>query len=310
MKKISSLFALAAMVITIATGCLKDKGFENKKYGIDITEVKAVAFPQASKSPVVVGITGQANPLTVAGPFVTIEGIGAASSDLHVKLVFDDAIVTDKGLTPLPAGSYSLNTMDAVIKAGDSATRELKLTVNNTNALDPTVRYGVGIKIVSVDQGYKIAANMSKVVIGLTIKNKYDGIYRLQGYHNRSPYTFPYDTEVHLITNGPNEVYFYWPEVKSIGHPIGVGANNSMSWYGDGIAPSIIFDPATDLVTNVYNLTPGTAITMFTGADSRISKYDPVTKSMTVDWNYGGNPLRAFFDDLTYNWPEAININF
>lgn len=303
MKKLPLLFLLFATLLITITGCLKDKDFENQKYGIQINEVKAVAFPQAPKSPVVVGITGQADPLTVAGPFITLEGSGVPSADVHVKLEFSDASVTEKGLTLLPAGSYSLNTMEPTIKAGETFTRELEITVLKSNELDPSIKYGVGIKIASADQGYNIPSNSGVVVIGFTIKNKYDGVYQLKGYHNRTPYTFPYDVEIQLITNGPNEVYFYWPEVKSIGHPIGVGVG-STSWYGDAIAPSIVFDPATDLVTDVYNLTPGTVITMFTGAGSRVSKFDEATHGVTVDWNYNGNPLRAFFDDLTYIGPR------
>ncbi len=304
MKKVSSLFVLFASLLFIGTGCLKDNDFEDNKYGIQINEMKAVAFPQASSSPVVLGITGQPAPLVVAGPFITIEGVGPASSDVNIKLEFDNAAVTEKGLIPLPAGSYSLNTMTPKIASGDSNTRELRITILNSNALDPSISYGIGIKIASVDGGYKIAKNMNTVVIGFTIKNKYDGIYRLEGYHNRPPYTFPYDTEVHLITKGPNEVYFYWPDVKSIGHPIGTGPG-ATSWYGAGIAPSIVFDPATDKVVNVYNLTPGTVITMFTGAGSRESKYVPGPPAkITVDWNYNGNPQRAFFDDLTYIGPR------
>lgn len=302
MKKLSSLFILLATLMVSMMGCLKDKDFENQKYGIQINEVKAVAFPQAPSSPVIVGITGQADPLTVDGPPITIEGSGAAPGDINIGLEFSDAAVIDKGLTPLPAGSYSLNTMAPKIMKDSTYTRELKITVLNTDALDPNVKYGIGIIIKSVDQGYNIPANSGTVVIGFTIKNKYDGIYQLTGHHNRVPYTYPYDEKVYLITNGPNEVYFYWPEVKSIGHPIGTASGSS--WYGPGIAPTIVFDLATNLVTDVYNLTPGTVITMFTGAGSRIGKFDPATRAITVDWNYNNNPDRAFFDDLTYIGPR------
>jgi hypothetical protein len=78
-----------------------------------------------------------------------------------------------------------------------------------------------------------------------------------------------------------------------------------MSWYGPAISPVIVFNQADDKVTNVYNNPPNaTVITMFTGAGSRESKYNPATKAITVDWNYNGNPLRAFFDDLTYISPR------
>ena len=304
MKKISLFIVLAASVMLFATGCLKDKGYEDKLYGIDIKELKAVALTQATVSPVVVGITGQAEALTVAGPTLTIEGGGVAKTDVHVKLAFSDAVANEKSVTPLPTGSYSLSTMDAVIKAGENFTSALKLTILNSIVLDPNIAYGVGIEITSVDGGYAIAGNMGKMVIGLSIKNKYDGIYNLKGYHNRVPNNFPYDVEIHLVTKGANSVIFYWPEVKSIGHPIGVGVGD-VSWYGNAIAPVIVFNTTTDLVTNVFNNPPNTTvITMFTGAGSRVSKFDPATKKITVDWNYNGNPLRAFFDDLTYISPR------
>jgi hypothetical protein len=304
MKKISLFIVLAASVMLFATGCLKDKGYEDKLYGIDITELKAVALTQATVSPVVVGITGQAAALTVAGPTLTIEGGGVAKTDVHVKLSFSDAAAIEKSLTPLPTGSYSLSTMDAVIKAGENFTTALKLIILNSIVLDPTVAYGVGIEITSVDGGYAIAGNMGKMVIGFSIKNKYDGIYNLKGKHNRVPYTFPYDVEIHLVTKGANSVIFYWPEKKDVGHPIGTGVGQ-ISWYGNSIAPVIVFNTTTDLVTNVFNNPPNTTvITMFTGAGSRVSKFDPATKKITVDWNYNGNPLRAFFDDLTYISPR------
>lgn len=150
--------------------------------------------------------------------------------------------------------------------------------------------------------GLKISADRGNLFAQISVKNKYDGVYRLQGHHNRDPYTFPYDVEMYLITSGPNSVRFYWPDAGDYGHPI--GTDSGPSWYGPSIGPVIVFDPATDLVTDVYNAGGATPITLFTGAGSRLSKYDPATKSITVDWNYNNNPLRAFFDDLTYIGPR------
>lgn len=283
-----------------------------------ISEVKGVAFPQAASSPIVVGITGQAAPLTVTGPFLTLEADRPASSDVHIKLAFDDALVTAAGMTPLPAGSYSVNTLDITIPAGKSFYDQLKVTVNNSNTLDPNISYGIGFKIVSVDGGYTIAANSRNVVLGFTIKNKYDGIYTLKGHHNRTPYTFPYETEMHMVTKGPNEVYYFWPDVNSIGHPIGISAT-SMSWYGAAIAPSIVFNQATDLATDIYNQTPGTVISMQTinpaGGDNNVavgetlvSRYvagaTPTQSKIYAYWRYANNDLRAFFDTLTYVGPR------
>jgi hypothetical protein len=142
--------------------------------------------------------------------------------------------------------------------------------------------------------------------VQFSIKNKYDGVYNLTGYHNRVPYTFPYETTMHMVTVGPDAVYFFWPLVGGEGHPIGLGPNNAMSWYGPCVAPYVKFNTTTNLVTQVYNGSAAacTPITLFTGAGSRLSKWDPATRDMTVDWNYGGNPLRAFFDDLEFIRPR------
>ena len=289
------------------TGCLKDKGFEDQKYGIQIVPgSRAVAFPKAPNSPVIIGITGRATPLTVSGPAITIEGDGPATSDVSVKLAFNDALVTAKGLTLLPTGSYSLSTTTAVIKSGKSFDSTLKITLNNSNTLDPTKTYGVGISMTSVDGGYSLAENSKNIVIGFTIKNKYDGIYRLQGYHNRTPYTFPYDVTIHMITQGANSVVFYWPEVKSNGHPIGTGVGLT-SWYGDQFQPLVTFNTTTDAVTNVSNnIVGGTAMAVFTGTGAGVSRFDGTVNpaKMYVYWNYSGNPLRAFFDTLTYISPR------
>ena len=304
MKKLSIFFGLIALVFAVA-GCLKDKGFEDQQYGIQIAGNKAVAFSQTSSSPVVVSITSQSLPVIVDGPLLAIEDAIAPAANVSVKLAYDQDLVVAEGLVPLPAGTFSLNTLDAVIPAGSKTLGELKLTVTNSDLLNPNLKYGVGFKIVSVDQGYKIASNQSAMIIGFAIKNKYDGVYNLKGHHNRVPYNFPYDTEVYLITTGPSTVIFYYVKEESNGHPIGVGADNFLGWYGPGISPVIEFNPTTNLVTKVFNNPPNpTTITMFTGALSRISKFDPATKAITVDFNYNNRADRAFFDDLTYIKPR------
>lgn len=300
MKKILLSF-LPAMLLFALTGCLKDKDFDDQKYGLHNPDSKAVGFIEAPAGPLVRGITGQSATVTVNGPVITINGTNKpASSNITIHLIEDASLVTAAGFTPLPQGTYNINTTSPSIASGDSLTDELEIAVTGSDNLNPDLTYGVGYRIEKVEGNYDISRNMSTIVIGFTIKNKYDGVYNLQGYHNRAPYNFPYNTEIHLVTVAPDAVAFYWPEENDYGHPIGVGANNSMSWYGTDIQPVIVFDRQTDLATDVRNRSSAVGITLFTGTGSRTSRFDASTRNITVDWNYGNNAMRAFFDDLTF----------
>ncbi len=212
----------------------------------------------------------------------------------------------------MPDSIYTLAN-NAFVKSGNGYTvdfssgdfaKEFTIQLNGAK-WDISHTYALGFTITD-SANLDINDGKKDIVVIIAVKNKYDGVYRLQGFHNRVPYNFPYDQEIYLVTAGPNSVVFYWPAAGSNGHPIGTGPDPEadVSWYGAAISPVIEFDPATDLVSRVYNNVPGTVITMFTGAGSRLSKFDPATNSITVDWNYNNNPERAFFDDLTYIGPR------
>jgi len=304
MKNISKLFIPVILLLILISGCLKDKGFDDQKYGLQVVSVKGVAFPQASSSPLITGITGQAAAITVDGPLVTLELDEKTTTDVTITLEVDNTIATAAGLTVLPSGTYTVSPLSVVIPAGSKVSTPVKVSVSNSDVLNPSLRYGIGLKIISASDGYKIAANQNSIAVGFTIKNRYDGVYKLNGVHNRTPYTFPYETEVHMITQGPNSVKFYWPEVKSDGHPIGTGVG-ATSWYGIGISPVVEFDLATNLVSNVFNNPPQTTvISIYTGVGSGTGRFEPGTKKMYVYWRYSNNDLRGFMDTLTYISPR------
>jgi hypothetical protein len=71
-----------------------------------------------------------------------------------------------------------------------------------------------------VGSGYQIAGNGKTVVLGLSIKNRYDGIYELtlrhdgwQAYGIASGVADIYPADVHLITSGPNGVISNIPDL-------------------------------------------------------------------------------------------------
>jgi hypothetical protein len=299
MRKLSLLFIVAAAVIVTGTGCLKDKGFEDQEYGgTQITEVKAVAFPQASSSPIVIGINSQTTSLTVDGPFITLEQDGVAATDVHVTLTLNNTLVADAGLTILPVSDFSVNSLDVTIAAGQKFSDAVKITLLNSSLLDPTESYGVGLTITAVDQGYQVASNMKDIVIAFNIKNKYDGEYRLRGFHNRPGLEAPYDEIVHMITSGPGSVSMFWPALGDYAHPL----NGGVTYYGD-FTSNFIFDSSDQLIAwdwQPYATTLPTAVGPATD-----SRFDPVTKTIYAQFYYNNNPAeRGFTDTLTYIGPR------
>jgi hypothetical protein len=232
-----------------------------------------------------------------------------------VILAADDAILpeynrlNETSFVPLPA---NLGTVSPAISGGQITLNfaagvvgiPITIDIPNSGSFDFSKHYALGFRVVSVSgTGTLSAAVKDTVVCEILAKNKYDGLYLLKGVHNRVPYTFPYETNMQMQTRSASSVAFYWPEAGSAGHPIGIAVGET-SWYGAAIAPVIVFDPVTNLISDVYNAGGATPITKFTGAGANSNKYDPATKTIYVSWNYNNNPLRAFFDTLTYIGPR------
>jgi hypothetical protein len=206
---------------------------------------------------------------------------------------------------PLPASmgtispAFTAGQLTFSFAAGEFA-KSIMVNLPSSGSFDFSKKYALAFKLVSVSgSGTLSAAPYQTIVCQILAKNKYDGKYLLKGLHNRVPYNFPYETGMEMRTAGANSVDFYWPDQGSVGHPIGTGVG-TLGWYGASIAPVIVFDPVTNLVTDVYNTGGATPITKFTGAGANSNLYDPVTKTIYVSWNYNNNPLRAFIDTLTY----------
>jgi len=292
-----ALIGIQALLILVLSGCLKDERYEDYQMGINVTDVPAVALTEASKSPVVQGVTAAATPVVVNGPLITLEASKSASADVHITLAYDQALVTAAGLTPLPAGTFSLSTLAPVIAAGGNSVQDLKLTVTNSTALDPSLTYGVGIKIVSVDQGYQIAGNGKTVVFALAIKNRYDGIYELtlrldgwEAYGIGSGVAEVYPDEVHLITAGPNGVVTNMPTWGASG-PLqpgwtgGAGSISGETVFG-AASPKYFFDLTTNKATSVVNTLPddGRGRAFLLDPASTTSGFNPTTKEIKLEY--------------------------
>ena len=322
MKKLLSTSLLLASMAVAFTGCLKDKGFENHTYGINDPDSQppGVGFPKAASAKNSVGVDLSTTSQSVNGlVFVNLESGSPASSDVHITLVVDDAIrvaynnANGTSILALPASAYSV-PLTLTIPAGQRFV-SVPLTLPNTSVLNPNNTYGLGLRIASVDGGYKIAENLSRLFIEIGLKNKYDGVYDLRGVHNRTPYTFPFQTEVEMWTTGPSSVAMFWPDGGDFGQPIGV-APGVVNWYGNAVSPNFTFtyyDATKDLCTNV-NVHVGAAVTLAMvtldntpdmNPDGPIeNRYENGPKKMYLTFQYNSNNLRRFYDTLTYLRPR------
>ena len=285
---------------------------------IPIHNLRVVGFPRGSSAKYSVGINLASTPQAITGAvYVNLESGSPAPADITITLINNTTTLlnayntaNNTAILPLPTNLYTL-PLTLTIPAG-ARNAEVPITVSDASALNPNNSYAVGVSIASVDGGYIIASNLKNLLIEIGLKNKYDGKYRLNGVHNRSPYLFPFETPVEMWTTGPNSVAMYWPSGGDFGQPIGT-APGAVSWYGNAVSPNFTFDPATNICTGV-GLQVGNAVTLGmvtldAVADANpdgpiVNRYDPVSKMMWLTFQYNGNDLRRFYDTLTYLGPR------
>ncbi len=309
MKKIS--FILLAFTVVLATGCLKDKGFDNQEYGIKDpsgTSTPGVGFNLKGGAGYIrtIGLDVSGNAQAVAPENYTIGYYAGtkAPKDIHVSVALDPSIIDDynaaNGTTvqELDPSVYTIASQDLVINAGAQNTA-INMTVNSTLTLDPSTTYAIAFRIVNADNGIQIASNMDKQLLIFNIKNQYDGRYELT-FTNVHPSLNPTGlggtVEVEMWTSGPNSVKIYW-EGGFYNPAILNGALNAFASQ----EPEYTIDPATNAVS-VQNSFAGatTFYTMFTGYNSF---YDPATKVIDTKWGYSGF-TRLWTQNFTYLGPR------
>jgi hypothetical protein len=317
MNKFIKLLFVTAFVVSIGS-CLKDKNYDNHITGHNLDGASKVIELGIINSPahdLSVAVDFKDASITVTFLTVRLAANEVAPEDITVTIdttgtngklsAYNTA--TGKSIVRLPNSFYTFDGGLSVVIPKGAREGYLKIKTN-AFAFDPSTTYGLAFKIGSINKtGYIASQNFGEYITTIGAKNKYDGNYSLSGYHNRVPYNFRYvEQSMDMITTGASTVAFYYNDAGDFGHPIGVGVGQT-SWYGNTMAPQITFDPVTDVVTSVtngYTAAGAAVVTLFTGAGSFPSRMDPATKTIYVCWNYNGNPLRAFFDTLTYVGPR------
>ena len=252
---------LAAVVVFGLSSCLKDDNFDDGLTGHDLSTVPKVIElgymnePGHSKAVALDFKDLQVSPTLF---FVRLAGSEVASEDITVVLDTTGAYskVTAAGRTLLPASFYThaVPTFTFVIPKGERQSAPVKI---NTNAIkfNPSTTYALYFKIKSVDKpGYNISGNFFEFTNTFGAKNKYDGIYDVDGTfsHVNPLFSGNYPRQYHLITTGANSV----DVCQLINGAIVPGYlflnNGSGSFFGS-FGVSMTFDPATDKIIELHN---------------------------------------------------------
>lgn len=321
--KISTYLVLASLAFSLL-GCLKDKGFENYQYGINDpdTQPPGIGFPLGFKSKNDYGLNASSSPQDVEGlVFVKLNAGNPASTDVSVTMVDSTTAMTasynalnqltgTSAILPMPSVKYTV-PLTLTIPAG-GVNVQVPINVANTTGLDPNRRYGLGLQIKTVSSGYTIATNMSRLFIVFSIKNKYDGRYRIRAvnYHPSLNPTFTgFETTVEMHTTGPNSVKIYMPSPPNpfagYYHPAWLGG---LSAFGSQ-EPEFTVNPTTNAVT-VQNVYPGavTFYVMMPGFNNAgyNSRWDDAAKTMYACWGYGQGPGNTFVLGASRAWIDTL----
>ena len=311
------LFAFTAIAI-FGTSCLKDDNYDDGKYGIDLAEPQSlIEIAGPVEGFVNIDLVGSPNDTTVDIVVVRLAG-GVADKDVQVTLALDPAVVTayntEHGTayaTPA-ANQFSIPSMTVTIPAGQK-TATLRLTAKPNN-LFGAVEYALGVKLVSVsDPNVKLSGNFNTQVVGLTIRNKYDGEYTMTGTLvdvANAALTAKSPQKVFLITTGANSVYLHnaGTNVASFKDLFPILSAGSESAYG-AFTPEFTFD-ANNNVTSVVNAygQPASNGRSASLDPSGVNKWDPATKTLRVKWFMTQPPtpgIRTTFDfTFTYVKPR------
>lgn len=303
MKQLLKNIAPVFLLVFLAS-CLKDNGFENQDYGMnDLGTDKHVSFLKSYEKDGnnVVGIL--ATPVIEDFDFFVLNISGQATkSDVTVNIVIDNTIITESNTAngtaflTLPAAAYELPLSYTYPAGADFLRVKLKL---KKGAIDVTKTYALGVKIGSTSDGsIKLTTNQNKRLISFLIKNKYDGVYRLRGFHNRPGLDAPYNEEVHMVTTGAASVSMFWPALGGYAHPL----NGGVTYYGT-FTTNFIFNASDQLIA--WDWTPYATTLPVAVGPALDSRYDPATKTIYAQFFYNNNPgARRFTDTLFYIGPR------
>ncbi len=204
----------------------------------------------------------------------------------------------------LPDSVYTTSGWNLTIPAGKRLD-SMNVTFDFTK-LDLSTAY---ILPITISQASLPIEQYNHLLLSVVLKNKYDGTYSLTeetvgwgAYNIADGLTFTWPSSVTFETSGGNS------DLLNAGGYAQVGFDPSGNPLGFGAAtPNYIFDPTTDLLSSIVNLTPDARNRAFTlNPAVTNSGWDAATGNIYMAYimSQNGRPNQMIYDTLIYLGPR------
>ncbi|HYO22821.1 MAG TPA: DUF1735 domain-containing protein [Flavisolibacter sp.] len=224
------------------------------------------------------------------------------SHSTRVKVIVNPVVVSDynalNGTSYVAASTSSFSLTNQYELGPEQRKVMVKATLRPSDFLDQS--YAIGLSIAEMSDG-DISPIAKHVIVFISIKNEYDGIYQLKGYSEvpgsgfTGHFSLPCSEELEVATSGNSSVYLLpsQPAYSSGGFA-----------YITNLLPNITLDKTTGKVTSVKARSGG--LELFFPYDATYnSRYEPATKTLYV--KYGVEPAgsgRFIIDTLIFCKPR------
>jgi hypothetical protein len=313
--------SLAVLVISLTlASCLKDKDYDNggiqSLQGSSIKVISIGTYVSSQANFAAYAYNSSAKDTVVNLIPVELGGPSAAPTDIHVTLVQNDQLITDydnnNGTDYVPpTGLFTVVNSGGVVtipKGSRVGYLQIKFTPNALIGTD----YALGYSVSAVQEpGYTISGNLKDGIAAILIKNKYDGLYQLNeltvgwgaySIADGTEYTWP--SAVGFATVGSNSNLISTQEVGVA--QVAFSSGGGLAGFG-AATPQYNFDPTTDKLTSVTNLTPDSRNRAFPlNPAITTSRFDNATHNIYLDYEMtqNGRPTQFIYDTLIYIGPR------
>lgn len=269
MRHVVTMLLIGGTALSL-TGCLNDDAHytDFKNVGA-IAEIPSTAYASAG----VLQNRSYLQQTAIVDSFdVNIASPNVPTQDVQVTLAVSQSALTtyntanDDDFTLLPSSLFQLITPTVTVKAGQRlATVRYQI---NTSTLKFTDHYAVPFQITSASNGVTVSGNYATKVIGVVLRNNYEATYASTGF-----FTHPNPASSRAIN-----------KEKSVSS---VDANTSETEFADLGGSGWLMWLRVN-ADNTVTIIPKGA-TSATATTTGVNKYDPATKTFTLNYKYPGS---------------------